>query len=200
MLQFQVTLSEPEFRHALLQVRAELVLDVLGRDRCFVPMDVCWGGAAPTWRWDPCWDPHNPMQLCRSLYDLFDSVRLPLLGLGSPPEHPPKKNSHTHIPHAQVCDGLHFLHSEAGMVHKAVSPESIIITHAGGLGLPIGGCGSRVVCAGLGVGGANLAWGGGALSGTVGFVGRGRGCCGGDREMCYAYRAWRGGSSALRMT
>lgn len=49
VLLFQVA-TEPEFKHTLLQVRASLVRDVLGRDRCFVPMDVCWGGAAPTWR------------------------------------------------------------------------------------------------------------------------------------------------------
>jgi hypothetical protein len=31
----------------------------------------------------------------------------------------------------QLSDGLHFLHTEAGVVHKAVCPENILITQSG---------------------------------------------------------------------
>jgi len=31
----------------------------------------------------------------------------------------------------QVADGLHFLHSEAGLVHRGIAPTSILITQSG---------------------------------------------------------------------
>ena len=34
----------------------------------------------------------------------------------------------------QLADGLHFLHAEGGMVHRAISPASILITQTGASG------------------------------------------------------------------
>jgi hypothetical protein len=58
-----------------------------------------------------------------------------------PPPHP----THTHTPRRpypaeleikhgllQVADGLHFLHAEAGLVHRGICPAAVVITAAGG--------------------------------------------------------------------